>query len=134
MNQREGCPKAAACEGEDDEMAKTMSAELLTLVAERFKALADPARLRLLNAMRPGEQTVGDLVEATELSQANVSKHLSQLHTLGFVKRRKAGLYVYYALADKDIFRLCDVMCGRIEAELKDRARMLRPAGRARAR
>jgi DNA-binding transcriptional ArsR family regulator len=60
-----------------------MSPELLTLVAERFKALADPARLRLLNALRPGEMTVGELVEATELSQANVSKHLAQLHTLG---------------------------------------------------
>lgn len=107
-------------------MAKSMSPELLTLVAERFKALADPARLRLLNAMRPGEQTVGDLVDATRLSQANVSKHLSQLHSLGFVKRRKEGLYVYYALADKDIFRLCDVMCGRIEAELENRTRVVR--------
>lgn len=110
-------------------MAKSMSPELLTLVAERFKALADPARLRLLNAMRPGEQTVGDLVEETGLSQANVSKHLAQLHTLGFVKRRKEGLFVYYSLADKDIFRLCDVMCGRIEAELKDRARVLKVTG-----
>ncbi len=107
-------------------MAKSMSPELLTLVAERFKALADPARLRLLHAMRPGEQTVGDLVEATALSQANVSKHLAQLHALGFVKRRKEGLYVYYALADNDIFRLCDVMCGRIEAELEYRARVVR--------
>lgn len=110
-------------------MNKSMSPELLTLVAERFKALADPARLRLLNSMRPGEQTVGDLVAETGLSQANVSKHLAQLHTLGFVKRRKEGLFVYYALADKDIFRLCDVMCGRIEAELKDRARVLKATG-----
>lgn len=110
-------------------MAKSMSPELLTLVAERFKALADPARLRLLNALRPGEMTVGDLVDATELSQANVSKHLSHLHTLGFVRRRKEGLFVYYALMDKDIFRLCDVMCGRIEAELKDREKLLRPVG-----
>jgi len=109
-------------------MRKSMSPELLTLVAERFKALADPARLRLLNALRPGERTVGELVEETELSQANVSKHLAQLHTLGFVRRRKEGLFVYYSLADKDIFRLCDVMCGRIEAELRDREKILRPA------
>jgi DNA-binding transcriptional ArsR family regulator len=109
-------------------MPKSMSPELLTLVAERFKALADPARLRLLNALRPGERTVGELVEETELSQANVSKHLAQLHTLGFVRRRKEGLFVFYSLADKDIFRLCDVMCGRIEAELRDREKILRPA------
>ena len=107
-------------------MAKSMSPELLTLVAERFKALADPARLRLLNALRPGEMTVGDLVESTELTQANVSKHLAHLHTLGYVRRRKEGLYVYYALADKEIFRLCDVMCGRIEAEMTERAKVLK--------
>jgi DNA-binding transcriptional ArsR family regulator len=108
-------------------MAKSMSPELLTLVAERFKALSDPARLRLLNALRPGELTVGELVDATDLSQANVSKHLAQLHTLGFVRRRKDGLFVYYSLADKEIFRLCDLMCGRIESELKDREKLLRP-------
>lgn len=128
MDQRIPCLIRPDCEEEDVATVKSMSPELLTLVAERFKALADPARLRLLNAMRPGEQSVGELVEATELSQANVSKHLAHLHTLGFVKRRKEGLFVYYALADKEIFRLCDVMCGRIEAELKDRERLLRPA------
>lgn len=106
-------------------MAKTLSPELIELVAERFKALADPARLRILNALRPGELAVSELVEVTELSQANVSKHLAILHALGFVQRRKEGLFVYYALADRDIFRLCDIMCGRIEAELHARRRVL---------
>ncbi|MFP5356532.1 MAG: ArsR/SmtB family transcription factor, partial [Gemmatimonadota bacterium] len=129
MVQQSDCLFLPWCCAGGDDMAKSMSPELLTLVAERFKALADPARLRLLNALRPGELTVGDLVESTELSQANVSKHLAQLHTLGFVRRRKEGLFVYYSLMDKDIFRLCDVMCGRIEAELKDREKLLRPAG-----
>ena len=107
-------------------MAKSMSPALVTLVAERFKALADPARLRLLNALRPGEMTVGDLVKVTGLTQANTSKHLAQLHGLGYVRRRKEGLYVYYALADKEIFHLCDVMCGRIEAEMRHRTTVLR--------
>lgn len=106
-------------------MARSMSPELLTLVAGRFKALADPARLRILNAMRPSERTVSELVEETGLSQANVSKHLSMLHALGFVQRRKDGLFVHYALADREIFRLCDVMCGRIDAEMKARRRLL---------
>jgi ArsR family transcriptional regulator len=105
-------------------MAKTMSPELISLVADRFKALGDPARLRILNALRSGERAVSDLVDETGLSQANVSKHLAILHALGFVKRRKEGLFVYYALADRHIFRLCDVMCGRIEAELDARRRV----------
>jgi DNA-binding transcriptional ArsR family regulator len=93
-----------------------MSSELFDPVAERFRALGEPARLRILNALRGGEAAVGELVEATGLTQANLSKHLQMLHTLGFVKRRKQGLYVYYMLADADIFRLCDIMCGRLSA------------------
>ena len=102
-----------------------MTPEVLVLVAERFKALAEPARLQILSCLRTGETTVSELVEQTELGQANVSKHLQLLHTLGFVSRRKEGLFVYYALADKSVFQLCDVMCGRLEAEMKTRRKLL---------
>jgi ArsR family transcriptional regulator len=91
-----------------------MTSELFDPVAERFRALGEPARLRILNALRNGEATVGELVETTGLTQANLSKHLQMLHALGFVHRRKQGLFVHYALADHDIFRLCDIMCGRV--------------------
>lgn len=102
-----------------------MTPELLALIAERFKALAEPARLQILNSLRGGESTVSELVEETELGQANVSKHLQQLHSLGFVTRRKVGLYVYYSLADKTVFQLCDIMCGRLETEMKKRRKLL---------
>ena len=101
----------------------TMSPELLELVADRFKALGDPARLRILSALRQGERTVTELVSATGLSQANVSKHLALLLRLAFVRRRRSGPYTYYALADRAVFRLCDVMCGRIEKELQKQNR-----------
>lgn len=91
-----------------------MTAELFDPVADRFRALGEPARLRILNALRDGEAAVGELVEATGLTQANLSKHLQMLYSLGFVKRRKQGVFVYYGLADDDIFRLCDIMCGRV--------------------
>jgi DNA-binding transcriptional ArsR family regulator len=91
-----------------------MTSELFDPVAERFRALGEPARLRILNALRDREAAVGELVEATGLTQANLSKHLQMLYSLGFVKRRKQGVFVYYGLADDDIFRLCDIMCGRV--------------------
>ena len=103
----------------------SLTLEVLTLVAERFKGLAEPARLMILNRLRSGERTVGELVEECELGQANVSKHLQVLHTLGFVRRRKHGLFVYYALADTQVFQLCDIMCGRLEAEMKARRKLL---------
>lgn len=103
----------------------TLTPELLELIAERFKALAEPARLQMLAALRTREMTVGELVAAVGLGQANVSKHLQVLHAHGFVSRRKDGLYVRYALADRRVFQLCDLMCGRIEAEAKARDKLL---------
>ena len=105
-----------------------LTPEKIDLVAERFRALAEPARLHIMNALRDGELTVGDLVEATGFGTANVSKHLQLLHAAGFVTRRKEGLYVYYGLAGDDVFRLCDIMCGRLDAEAASRRRVL--AGR----
>lgn len=102
-----------------------LTPEMLRLIAERFRALAEPARLMLMTALRDGEQTVGSLVEMTGLATANVSKHLQLLNAAGFVKRRKEGLYVYYGVANRDVFRLCDIMCGRLAAEAMSRQAVL---------
>ncbi len=104
---------------------QSMTPAMMGLIAERFKALAEPARLQILNCLRAGELTVGELVEETELGQANVSKHLQLLHATSFVTRRKDGLFVYYALADESVFLLCDVMCGRLDTEMKARRKLL---------
>jgi DNA-binding transcriptional ArsR family regulator len=109
-------------------VAKNLTPEMIELVAERFRALAEPVRLHIMQALRRGEKTVGELVEETGLGTANVSKHLQLLHGAGFVTRRKEGLYVYYGLAGEDVFRLCDIMCGRLAAETESRRKVL--AGR----
>lgn len=103
----------------------TLTPELIELIAGRFKALGEPARLTLLNALREGEKSVSELMEDTGLGQANVSKHLQLLHSLGFVDRRKEGLYVRYRLSGSDIFKLCDLMCGRVARETDRRKRLL---------
>ncbi|MGH7468070.1 MAG: ArsR/SmtB family transcription factor [Longimicrobiales bacterium] len=102
-----------------------LTPELMNMVAERFRALGEPARLRILDALRAGELTVSQIMVEAELSQANVSKHLHLLHSLGFVSRRKEGLFVYYALADRDPFRLCDIICGRLARESAARQKLM---------
>ncbi len=97
--------------------ASQLSAAQIEVVAERFHALSEPARLHLMNALREQERTVGELVDLTALGTANVSKHLQILHAAGFVTRRKEGLFVYYRLAGAHVFRLCDLMCEQIEIE-----------------
>lgn len=106
-------------------MKKRMTAEQLTLVAERFKVLAEPVRLRLLQALMAGERSVGELAERTGLSQANVSKHLQLLLVHELVARRKDGLFAYYRLADDTVFRLCELVCSRLENATRERQRRL---------
>lgn len=97
---------------------KALSEEALQIVAQRFKILGEPARLSLLNALMEKELNVNELVEATELSQANVSKHLGILLEAGYVQRRKEGLYTVYSIADSNVWQLCDLMCASIEQKL----------------
>ena len=103
----------------------SLTPEVLTIIAERFKVLAEPARLQILSCLRKRELTVSDIIAATDLGQANVSKHLQLLHAQGFVSRRKEGLYVYYELADHRVFQICELMCDRLSAETTARHRLL---------
>ncbi len=105
--------------------AKVLSPGMLNEVSERFKALAEPTRLALLQSLQEGEQSVGDLVARTGLSLPNASKQLQQLHAAGFINRRKDGLFVYYSLADDDVLALCDLVCSRVLRDVKAQERAL---------
>jgi len=87
-------------------------------VARRFEVLGVPARLRLLSALHAeGEQTVGELVEATGFRQSNVSKHLGLLAEEGLLARRRDGVHVYYALDDPTLGALCVLVSRRLRDE-----------------
>jgi len=94
-------------------------------VAEYFRALSEPHRLKILNALRAGERNVGELAEALESSQANVSKHLSVLSKLGFVERESRGTSAYYRVSDPATYELCDLVCGQVAKRLVLQAEVL---------
>jgi ArsR family transcriptional regulator len=100
-------------------MANPLQNNNLELIAERFRVLSDPLRLRLLHTLADAEHTVSELVEASGATQANVSKHLQLLRRAGLVNRRKEGLHAYYSVADPSIFELCDLVCGRMEEQYR---------------
>ena len=91
-----------------------LTPEVVERIAERFRTLGEPARLRIVRELMDGERTVGQLVEATGLGQANASKHLKLLREHGFVGRRREGLFVHYSIANDDVYTLCDIMCGAV--------------------
>src|SRR5437773_4157801 len=86
---------------------RELSDAALRMIADRFKVLAEPMRLKILHSLWDGELTVTEIMAATGGLQANVSKHLGLLQQAGLVQRRKDGLNVYYQIADETVFELC---------------------------
>jgi len=80
-------------------MAQTMARVPLLVRARFFDGLADPARLALLEALRHGERTAGEIAAAALLSPSNASKHLACLRECGLVESRQDWRRVYYCLA-----------------------------------
>ena len=95
-----------------------LSEELAELIARRFRAIAEPMRIRLLDLLREGEQTVNELALSLGATQQNVSKHLAVLAEAGIVARRKDGTRVHYRVADDGIFDLCERVCGSLHGRL----------------
>jgi ArsR family transcriptional regulator len=77
---------------------KLQAADPLNTTVRKFRAFADPVRLRLLNLLAQGEVCVCHLHEALDLPQSTVSRHLAYLRKRGLVTGRKEGLWVYYRL------------------------------------
>jgi len=102
-----------------------LSDEALELVAARFRVLGEASRLRLIQALQPGEKNVSDLLLATGLKQANASRHLQTLTNAGILLRRKEGLSVIYSIADPGIFKLCEHVCGSVKRRLTQNAELL---------
>jgi DNA-binding transcriptional ArsR family regulator len=93
--------------------------DLVELIARRFRVLGEPMRIRLLDHLRNGEATVGELSEALGASQQNISKHLGLLTDVGILGRRKDGNHVCYRIADKGVFALCEEVCGSVQQQLR---------------
>lgn len=66
---------------------------------EFFSAFSDPTRMRILNALAPGELCVCDLVHLLELPQPTVSRHLAHLRRCNLVEVRRSSRFAYYRLA-----------------------------------
>jgi len=103
-----------------------LPAALVERIAERFRVLGDPMRIRLLDSLRESEATVRDLQEATGASQQNVSKHLGVLLRAGIVDRRKRGNFSVYSIADPMVFSLCEEVCGGLRREADELGALLR--------
>jgi DNA-binding transcriptional ArsR family regulator len=100
---------------------------LIDLVAQRFRVLGEPMRIKLLDRLREHEATVSELQDALGATQQNVSKHLGILASAGMVSRTKHGNRVVYAISDPSVFDLCEQVCGGVRRQLLELEAILQP-------
>jgi DNA-binding transcriptional ArsR family regulator len=93
---------------------------LVDAIAQRFRILGEPMRIKLLDRLRDGAATVQDLQDALGASQQNVSKHLSVLLHANLVSRTRDGNFARYAIADDSVFELCETVCGGLRRQLDE--------------
>ncbi|MBE9221988.1 winged helix-turn-helix transcriptional regulator [Cyanobacterium stanieri LEGE 03274] len=105
-------------------MAK-MSPSALGLVADFFKVLSESSRLNIVCALRSGEKNVSEIIDITELGQANVSKHLKILAGAGVVTRTQKGINVYYKISNAFVFELCDLVCNSLSIQIEQQNKHL---------
>jgi DNA-binding transcriptional ArsR family regulator len=106
---------------------KKISAAQLGGIARLFAVLSEPSRLMLLQALHDGPLSVSQLVKACGMKQAYVSKHLGVLHDHRLVRRQREGISVRYEIADPMIFALCNLVCGKMERDVKCAAAVFHP-------
>lgn len=106
-----------------------LSDALVEVIAERFRVLGEPMRIRILDRLRSGEATVGRLAENLGTTQQNVSKHLSVLAGAGLVSREKHGNAVVCRVADPSVFDLCEQVCDGLARRVSELQEIIGTAG-----
>lgn len=98
---------------------------LVEMIAQRFKAMGEPMRIRILDALRDGPATAQDLTSRLGTTPQNISKHLGVLRTAGIVRREREGSVVRHAIADPTVLGLCEQVCGELTREVRELGRLL---------
>jgi ArsR family transcriptional regulator len=93
--------------------------------AEIFQALAHPTRIALVEALRDGERSAGQLIEMLVLDQANVSQHLAVLRAKRVLISEKRGNQVFYSLRDPVLVEVLDILRRYFYSQLTGTASMI---------
>jgi DNA-binding transcriptional ArsR family regulator len=104
---------------------------LVGLIAQRFRIIGEPMRIRMLDLLRDHPMTINELTDALGATQQNVSKHVGVLAQAGIVGREKEGTRVRCFIADDSVFALCEIVCGGLRQQVDELGQLLTPNRRA---
>lgn len=85
--------------------------------AEVFRVMSAPMRLRIISCLCSGEKNVGELLEAIDTTQPNMSQHLNTLYMAGVLDKRREGVQIYYRIVNNNIVNICRAVCQQTEIE-----------------
>ena len=88
--------------------------------------MANPTRIKIMNLLREGEKSVEELKRRLELNKANLSQHLAVLRQRKIVTARKAGLNVYYSVANQKMIKACDILREVLFEQIQKDERLIR--------
>jgi DNA-binding transcriptional ArsR family regulator len=91
-------------------VSRADAGEIYELYARVCKAIADGKRLSIINELRDGPRTVGELAAALGVPQANVSQHLAVLRDRGIVTARRSGSSISYSLTSQKVVQAVDLL------------------------
>jgi ArsR family transcriptional regulator len=98
--------------------------------SEVFQGLANPTRIAIVELLRNGELTAGQLIEKLGIEQANASQHLAVLRAKQIVVNRKAGNQVYYSIRDHALIEVLDILRRYFYSQLSTTVDMLKQVAR----
>ena len=104
---------------------RTESPPVDRVKAEFFRLLSHPARVRIIELLRDGERTVGDLQAALGLDSSGTSQHLGAMRRQGLLESRREGTSVYYRVADERVFELLEVAKDILTTQLQGASALL---------
>ncbi|NMF85246.1 ArsR family transcriptional regulator [Nodosilinea sp. P-1105] len=115
-------PAQTSAVADSDCLLVKLSPDTLQLVADFFKVLSESSRLQIVCSLKQGQKNVSEIIEATGLGQANVSKHLKILAQAGIVSRHQQGVCVYYRIANAFVFELCELVCDSLSVQIQQQS------------
>lgn len=98
--------------------------EMMQIVAHRFKVMSEPLRLKILQLLKNGEKSVGEIAGILHLKHGTASANLNALAKASLVTSRREGTKIYYRITNQMVLKICDVACECIHKEIHDMVQM----------
>lgn len=102
-----------------------MDERILVMKAEILKVLAQPTRLKIIEALRDGEKCICEIVPAVNGEQSNISRHISLMEKAHLVTTRKEGVKVMVKVKDPEVFEILDTVRTILKKQMKEQERLL---------